>query len=295
MKKLFKGLLAGLMALSLVACGGTTTEQTMLEKIKEQGYITLATSPDFAPNEFYVLGEDGNNKIVGTDILFAEAIAKKIGVELKISAVAFSEVINEVNSGNADFGLAGFAWTETRAKAVKFTDSYSQTTSEGWQGVMVRKEDANKYKTLEDLKAANLTVAAQTGSIQYEMALKITAEENIKPIADNSISAQELSMGYIDAYIITSDQAQMAMNSFDNITILPEDGFNLDPEDNYSKTGAVLAMTPDYDNETLIEVINEVIAESLVKNDEGKNQFDMWKDDITPLLPYDLTSQIYGY
>lgn len=292
MKKLFKGLLAGLMALSLVACGGGATDQTMLEVIKEQGYITLATSPDFAPNEFYVLGEDGQNKIVGTDILLAEAIAKKIGVELKISAVAFSEVINEVNSDKANFGLAGFAWTETRAKAVKFTDSYAQTTSEGWQGVMMRKEDAAKYKTLEELKAANLTIAAQTGSIQYEMALKLTAEENIKPITSNDVCAQELAMGYIDAYIITSDQAHMAMNAFDNITILPEAEFNLDPENKYGITGAVLAMNPKYDNESLIEVINEVIAESMVKNDEGKNQFDAWKTEVEPLLPLDLTNEI---
>lgn len=298
MKKLFKGLMAMLMTLSLVACGGNTdtdTEMTMLDKIKEQGYITLATSPDFAPNEFYILGEDGNNKIVGSDIFLAEAVAKKIGVELRISAVAFSEVINEVQTGNADFGLSGFAWTETRAKSVKFSDDYAQTASDGWQGLMVRKEDAAKFKTLDDVKAANLSIAAQTGSIQYEMALHLTAEENIKPIADNGVCAQELSMGYIDAYVITSDQAAMAMESFDNITILPEDGFNLDPDNKYALMGAVFAMTPDYDNTSLIEIVNEVIAEAKVVNDEGKSQLDIWADEAKALAPYDLTEEIFGY
>jgi len=295
MKKLFKGLMAMLMMFSLVACGGTE-EKDLLDVIKEQGYITLSTSPDFAPNEFYILGEDGQNKIVGSDIFLAEAVAEKIGVELKISATTFTEVINEVQFGNADFGISGFAWTETRAKSVKFSDDYAQMASDGWQGLMVRKEDAAKYKTLDDVKAAKLRIGAQTGSIQYEMALHLTSEENIVPMTDNNVCANELSIGAIDAYVITSEQAKAAMTSFDNITILPEEGFNLDPENKYGVTGAVFAMNPTYDNESLIEIVNEVIAEAKVVDPEtGKSQLDVWADEAEALAPYDLTEEIFGY
>lgn len=293
MKKLLKGFMAFAMMLSLVACGGKTEEKTLLEVIKEQGYITLSTSPDFAPSEFYILGEDGQNKIVGTDIFLAEAIAEKIGVELKISATTFTEVINEVQFGNADLGISGFAWNETRAKSVKFSDDYAQMASDGWQGLMMRKEDAAKYKTLEDVKAANLRIGAQTGSIQYEMASHLTPAESIIPMTDNNVCANELSIGAIDAYVITSTQAQAAMTSFDNITILPETEFNLDPENKYGVTGAVFAMNPKYDNESLIELVNEVIAEAKVVDPEtGKCQLDIWTDEAEALLPFDLTEQI---
>ena len=293
MKKLLKGFMAFAMMLSLVACGGKAEEKTLLEVIKEQGYITLSTSPDFAPNEFYILGDDGQNKIVGSDIFLAEAIAKKIGVELKISATSFTEVINEVQYGNADFGISGFAWTETRAKSVKFSDDYAQMASDGWQGLMVRKQDAAKFKTLDDVKAAKLRIGAQTGSIQYEMASHLTPEENIVPITDNNTCANELSIGAIDAYVITSEQAKMAMASFDNIVILPEEGFNLDPENKYGVTGAVFAMNPKYDNESLIELVNEVIAEAkVVDSATGKSQLDVWMDEAKALQPLDLTDQI---
>ena len=136
MKKLFAVMMGFVMMLSLSACGSSSEQKDLLDTIKEKGYITLATSPDFAPNEFYVL-KDGQKEIVGTDILLAKAIADEIGVELRISPVEFSQVINEVQSGNADFGMAGFAWTEKRAESVKFSENYSQTVSDGWQGLML--------------------------------------------------------------------------------------------------------------------------------------------------------------
>ena len=290
MKKLFKLLLVSIMALGLCACGGN--KKDLLDEIKEKGYITLATSPDFAPNEFYVL-KDGQQTIVGSDIALAQAIADEIGVELKITAIEFGQVINEVQSGLADFGISGFAWTETRAKTVKFSDNYSQTQSDGWQGLMIRKEDKEKFKTLDDIKAANLKIGAQMGSIQYEMATKLTKEENIVSIGDNTVLAMELANGGIDAYVITSTQAAAAMNAHDGIMILPEEGFNLDPEDKYSRVGAVFALNAE--NDKLIEVVNKVIAKAQELNADGKSQLDIWTEEAKALLPFDITEQIYGY
>ena len=288
MKKLLKGLLAVAMMFAVTACGGN--EPDLLDQIKEKGYITLATSPDFAPNEFYVL-KDGEQTIVGSDIALAQAIADEIGVELKINPVAFKQVISEVQAGNADFGISGFAWTETRAKAVKFSANYSQTTSDGWQGLMIRKADADKYKTLDDIKAANLKIGAQAGSIQAEMASKLT--NNVQSLGDNSTIAQELAIGSIDAYVITSTQAAAAMNGNDSIMLLPEEGFNLDPDGKYDQVGAVFSKTAN--NDSLIEVVNKVIEKAKVVNAEGKSQLDIWNDEAEALLPFDLTSTIYGY
>ena len=289
MKKLLKGLLAVAMMFAVTACGGSN-EPDLLDQIKEKGYITLATSPDFAPNEFYVL-KDGQQTIVGSDIALAQAIADEIGVELKINAVGFKQVIPEVQAGNADFGIAGFAWTEERAKAVKFSENYSQTTSDGWQGLMIRKADKDKYKTLDDIKAANIKIGAQTGSIQAEMAAKLTT--NIEKMGDNSLIAQDLALGTIDAYVITSTQAAAAMNGNDSIMLLPEEGFNLDPEGKYDQVGAVFSKNAN--NDSLIEVVNKVIAKAKEVNAEGKSQLDIWNDEAEALLPFDLTATIYGY
>ena len=57
MKKLFTMLLAAVIALSLAACSSSSSESenapaNRLEEIKQRGYITVATEPYFAPNEF---------------------------------------------------------------------------------------------------------------------------------------------------------------------------------------------------------------------------------------------------
>ena len=125
------------------------------------------------------------------------------------------------------------------------------------------------------------------------MASHLTDVKNIVPIADNTILAQELAIKGIDAYVITSTQAAAAMNANDSIMLLPEDGFNLDPDGKYDQVCAVFSMSAN--NDSLIEVVNKVIEKARVVNAEGKSQLDIWNDEAEALLPFDLTKTIYGY
>ena len=82
MKKFVSLLLALMMALSLVACGSkadtTTDDKTdddtvtepanALEKIKADGVLTVALSPDFSPMEFVDSSKTGQDQYVGFDI-----------------------------------------------------------------------------------------------------------------------------------------------------------------------------------------------------------------------------------
>ena len=75
-----KLLTVGLAALMMFGASGCASEQQdAVERIKEQGYIVLGTSPDYAPNEFYI-DDNGTKKIVGSDIALAQAVADKLGV-----------------------------------------------------------------------------------------------------------------------------------------------------------------------------------------------------------------------
>ena len=86
MKKFVSLLLALMMALSLVACGSkadtktddktdddTVTEPAnALEKIKADGVLTVALSPDFSPMEFVDSSKTGQDQYVGFDITLAK-------------------------------------------------------------------------------------------------------------------------------------------------------------------------------------------------------------------------------
>ena len=94
------------------------------------GKLVMATNAAFEPYEYY---ED--NKIVGVDVDFAQAIADKLGMELTVNDMEFDSIIAAVDSGKADFGAAGMTVTKEREKQVDFSDSYYT----GKQMIIVKK------------------------------------------------------------------------------------------------------------------------------------------------------------
>ncbi len=261
MKKLVSVVLATTMMMGVVGCSSSTSDSAdKLEQIKEAGKIVLGTSPDFPPSEFYILDENGEKQIVGSDISLAQAIADEIGVELEIKATDFNGVLANVQSGAVDMAISGFAQTEERKKVMQFSDGYQRDDSEDYQGILTTKEIAEKYKTLDEFKDANLTIAAQAGSIQYEMALKLTDESNIKQYGTIDAAALALDAGDIDAVIISSNSGEPMLDTFTDMTILPKDGFDLDPDAMYSTNVIGFPLGDEY--QSLIDLCNEVIAEA---------------------------------
>ena len=113
--------------------------------------LIMVTEAGFAPYEYYEGGE-----IVGVDIDIANEIANYMGKELVVKDIDFDSIINELNSGKADFGAAGMSITEERKKEVDFSVEYVTSN----QVVIVRN---NSNITMNDLD--NKRIAVQLGSV----------------------------------------------------------------------------------------------------------------------------------
>lgn len=96
---------------------------------RSNGKLTMATNAAFKPYEYYE-----NKKIVGIDAEMAQAVADKLGMELEIVDMDFDAIINAVQSGKADIGVAGMTVNEERLQSIDFTDSYAN----GKQVIIVR-------------------------------------------------------------------------------------------------------------------------------------------------------------
>lgn len=257
-----------IISMTLSSCSGAKQGQDVLEKIKEQGYINMGTSPDFPPNEFYILNEKKEKEIVGSDIALGQAIADKIGVELKIVPTDFNSVLANIQAGQVDMGISGFAMTEERKKSMQFSEGYDRNTEDGYQGILTTKEIADKYKTLEEFKKAELLIGAQAASVQMEMALKLTKQANTKQLASMDALAFALNAGDIDAVVVSTESAKPMLTSFPEFVILPKETFDLDPESMYSTSVIGFPLGDEY--QALIEVVNEVIKESRESGDLEK-------------------------
>lgn len=97
---------------------------------RSKGKLIMATNAAFEPYEYY-----DQNEIVGIDAEMAQAVCDKLGYELVIEDMEFDSIINAVQSGKADVGVAGMTVTEDRLKSIDFTDSYTTAT----QVIVVRK------------------------------------------------------------------------------------------------------------------------------------------------------------
>lgn len=255
-KKILTIALVGLMAASLAACGKASETQTSNAasesasdgkaesksdgtaqiKTVEAGKLTLATNAEFPPYEYH----DGD-KIVGIDMDIADAIAKKLGLEVQIEDIAFDSVILEVTSGKADIGLAGISATDERKQSVDFSDTY--TTSK--QLIIVKDDSA--ITGSKDLEGK--TVGVQTGTTGDILASDI---KDVKPERyDKGMDAvQALSQGKVDAVIIDSEVAKKFVEETSGLKVLDE-AF---ADENY-------AIAIKKGNKELLDSVNKALSE----------------------------------
>lgn len=268
MKKIFAMLLALAMILSCAACGGSSKAKgDLLEEIKAQGYIELCTEPYFAPFEFVDPSKTGDDQYVGVDIEIAKYIAEKIGVELRIVPLDFTAVLAGIADGKYDIAISAIAYSPSRAEAMRLSNVYKPNS--GGYGFLTRAEDVDKYSSVEDLKDA--VVITQSGSVQESLYNQnVKACKEFKLVANMTDGYLAVAEGKADVCICSTESAQLYAEANGGLAI-PDFRFEVDPNMN----GTVVAM-PLKDSESLLEVVNEAIAEL---NAQGK--IDQWNEEYT--------------
>ena len=111
MRRIWAAVLAMILAAGAIGCGGQTdSAKSRLDEILERGYITVATEPYFAPNEFIDPSKEGDDRYVGSDIELAKYIAQQLGVECRIVPLDFSTVLSSVTEGKYDIAISALGY-----------------------------------------------------------------------------------------------------------------------------------------------------------------------------------------
>ena len=241
------GVISSMLILSACSKGNENVEvakdKNSLEGIKEKGKLIVGTSADYPPYEFTIL-EDGKEKVVGFDMALAAYVAEELGVELEIMDMDFKNLVSSVKSGKVDMVLAGMSPDPVRAKSINFSQVYYNAD----HGVIVRKEDQGKYKSLEDLKGKSL--GAQMGSVQEEIANDIEGAK-VKGLALTNNLLMELKAGKIDAIIMEKPVSESYAKANTDIVLL--DSIEIKSEEG----GSAIAMKKD--NKTLTDEVNKIL------------------------------------
>ena len=266
MKKALSFLLVMALMLGMVSFASAD----MLSDIQAKGVLVVGASVGFPPYEFYYTNpETGKEELAGFDMKLAQGIADMLGVTLEVSDQAFAGLITALRAGELDMIVSGMAIKPERLETVDFSDPYYT----GTQIMLVRAADYDTLTTVESM--AGKKVGAQMGSLQAGILDEQFASCEALLMDNITLMVLDLAQGTIDGVLLTDTVAKTYIalhkdesgNSLLVISQVPVV---------YDNTAGVGVAVAKGDNESLLKLINDYIAQ--VKSD---GTFDAWVDEAS--------------
>lgn len=242
MKKIFKGLLVCVLALTVTACGGTTDDTSNKEVVT----INVAVSADYPPYES--LDTDGET-IVGFDAdmvaLFPSYInTDETEYEFVWHNMNFDNIVTQVQSGQMDIGVSGFTYDADRK--VGWSDPYLTTSQ-----VVVVNNDSD-ITSIDDLKGK--TIAAQSGATG-EVAANSVEDANVVAVTNVQEIFASLTSQQYDAVVVDLGVAQNYVEA---------QGFRMLDESLLDEQNFIITAE---DDEEMLTLVNTCIEKFLASDD----------------------------
>ena len=262
--------LACTLMFTLASCGG-----------EEDNKIYVQTNAYFAPFEYY----DGT-EIVGVDVEIMELVGDKLDKEIVWQDGEFGIIIDTVSEGKlADCGAAGLTITDQRKEKVDFSNPYYTSVQyvilPADSDVATKTADGETYVVWEAL--AGKTIATQTDTtgwiyadaeIDCEGGVLYGTEGTEHKAMDSANVAADALGNTIDVIIVDELPAQyITTNSTKGFVCYPlyysgEEGEADEPViEEYA-----IAVTKG--NTELLDAINDVLEELLVKDENGETKIE---------------------
>ena len=200
MKKIISLIMVvGIMLCMFAGCGKTAQDNV----------ITMATSADFEPYEYYE-----NDKIVGIDIDIMNAVCEKIDMQLQPEDMSFDSVIGAAQTGKADIAMSGITITEDRKNMVDFTIPYTSTT----QSIIVAQGSAITAKA--DLKDKKIGVQINTtGDTQVTEEFGDAAVDRYQ---NGALAVESLKNGKVDCVVIDGEVAKALVDANEGLELIAD-------------------------------------------------------------------------
>ena len=205
-----KGAIALLVLITaLSACGSdkkaandATTTSVAAGTLPDLGGKSVTVTVENAYVPFNYINKD-TKKAEGWDYDAWNEICKKLNCKADFKQAAWDGMIQAVSDGQFDAAADGITITDDRKKIVDFSDGYIKVE----QRLMVKKGES-RFATLDDFKNGTFAVGTQTGTTNYDAAVKAWGKDRVKAFNDFPLAVQALLNGDVDAVIIDDTAGQ---------------------------------------------------------------------------------------
>jgi polar amino acid transport system substrate-binding protein len=207
-------LLVAALALGGCQCGGLGRGGKCLGTAKdaivdlECREVTIAVENAYLPFNYI---DPDTGKADGWDYDVWDEICTRLHCKPVYTEAAWDGMIQAVADGQFDAAADGITITDERAEIVDFSDGYINIE----QRLLVR-IDEDRISSIDDIvNDENLKLGTQSGTTNYETAIKFLPEERIQAFEQFPFAVQALIAGDIDAVIIdeVAGQGYMGENA----------------------------------------------------------------------------------
>ena len=202
-----------------------------LARIRSLGKLTVATSPYYPPQEFIDESKTGMDRFVGADMELARLIAQRMGVELEIVPMDFTDVLSSVAEGTYDLAVSALSFTSGRAAVLEMSKGYYYSDDQASSGLVIREEDAGIIRSVDDL--AQRDIVAQSGSLQETMAAdNIAFYRKFRRLPSAGDVYDAVMSGKADAGVVDIGIARVYIENHPDcgLVIVPDVSFALQPQ-----------------------------------------------------------------
>ncbi len=179
----------------------------VLDRIRRNGVLRVATEPYFAPQEFIDPEKTGQDQYAGADMKLARLIAERMGVKLEIIPMEFTQVLPALAEDQCDLTISALSYTPARATSYTLSKGYYFTDSVASSRFIIREEDKEKITSLEDL--ADKTLIAQSSSLQEALATAhVRSYKEFRRISTVQTVFETVRQGKADAGVVDIETAE---------------------------------------------------------------------------------------
>ena len=254
MKKMLALVLALMMVLSLVACGGNNdapaadapaadapaadapaADEAAFTGV-EDGVLTVGMECAYAPYNWTQM-DDSNGAVPivnnpgayanGYDVMIAKKICEANGWELEVMAIGWDGLTPALNAKQIDAVIAGQSMTEDRMAEVDMAGPYFYASI-----VCVTQKD-NALASVTGISQLSGSCTAQTGTIWYDSCLPQIEGAELMPASETAPAMiMAVTSGTVDYICTDMPTAMGACATYDNLVLLDftdsDDNFEVD-------------------------------------------------------------------
>ena len=190
MKKILAALIL-MLGLNATADDINLWQKSTLNQIVQKGVLRVGLEAGYMPFEM----KDKKGNIIGFDVDMAKAMAKAMGVKLKLVPTAWDGIIAGLIAGKYDIIMSGMTVTQERNLKINFANPYISVG----QTILANKKFTGK--SWKDIDKAKYTVVTKLGVTGEIAARKMFKHAKIRTFDSEADAAQEVLNGNADAMI----------------------------------------------------------------------------------------------